>query len=158
MKKIMLLLSVLLLSLSASADFAGEICEHGPYASVLTSSSRMACYGFVDGDRAVLFDEPISGRVISSSDGSTVIALSTWLPTHVAGRDPLVIQVFKAGKRTHAYRLSEVVDQKDLQHSISHASWIEGWPDVVRRRMLLELTKGKKRILSSTGELSGLVP
>ena len=153
-----------LFSLPAQADFVAAVCR-GPTAGPVKvrGSDNQRCSGFVTlspdgGSREVSFAS-MSGVLLSSSDGRSVVMIESYLEGFVvdgrvrafrSGRadqdagwgefNPIVVRVFRDGREVAAHRIHGLIgEHPKLSESISHVKWLAEDPTSMPKEGPLKL-------------------
>ncbi|MBP6630367.1 MAG: hypothetical protein KA297_13105 [Kofleriaceae bacterium] len=162
----------------AHADFMAYQCQ-GPTTGpvVAVPGKAGACVGFkrnrTGRTRVITFDHARSGVLLASPDGRTVVMVQSYLygtrkadGTLVefdgAGAerpDPVVLEVFRDGKRLAQHRLGALLARPHLADlTISHVRWVDGEPRLDNTSLELTTTSYRTLTFSTrTGALTGAV-
>jgi hypothetical protein len=128
-----------------TAAFSCDVPSNGPISAIQPPG---ACAGFrvrALGDRpelVVKFGFNVSGMMLASRDGRTVVAITSYLFGGVAGngdvfeirrkgkrKNPKVVFVYRDGKQVASHRINTLIARRHLlEQSISHVNLVDGLP------------------------------
>ncbi len=159
-----LLFPIFLSGNPAHADFVAAKCvgpKSGPVAALRLDRSH-ACVGYQStrSGRSTLVGFPfaISGEVIASADGRSVVVLHSYISGHRdfktkkiygTGRtgleeNPEVIFFYRDDKLVASYRINEITLGKGIRPSTSHITWLKRAPRQLQGETLpLTLLSGR---------------
>lgn len=147
----------------ARADSVGARCTTPAKSSVTVIEQGSTCRGFIHGKQFVLFDRMVSGTVLSSTDGRTVVVIEDYLPANIEKKqvvaligwetivNPSVMWVYRDGGRMAVYDIERLVkDVTKLQESISHVDWVGALPTSLDGKTFTLTTTSGRTIVFET--------
>lgn len=167
MLRLVLLCSLASSSLAAADDVASRCTgpTSGPVRAI--PDPEGGCRGFTAGKKSEYFTRLVSGTVLASADGRTVVAIEDYLSANVEGQavvalvggeqiiNPVVLQIWRDGKRVGRYDIKRLVqDVHKVRESISHVAWVATMPTSIEARFTLVTTTGRELVFdSATGKI-----
>jgi hypothetical protein len=152
-------LIVVLATATANADDAAPVCEAARNVTPITSKGL--CVGFIAHDAGgkevsrVATGYAISGRILASADGRSVVMIHDAPTGTLDGKDALVF--FRDGKRVVTYTMQDVIVRMSLVTARqSRTIWIAGTAPALELGATLQLTTTSQRKLVfdvTTGKL-----
>ncbi len=169
----LLVIAGLLFSLHASAraDFVRYHC-HGPTSGSIRVIADDACRGFFAGKKQHMFSRIVSGTLLASKDGKTVVLIEDYLSGSVDAKrkvvtadidseqidNPTVVQIWRDGARVAFYDIARLAkDVTKLEESTSHVQWVAALPTSVDGPTFTLTTTSGRRITfdAKTGAITG---
>ena len=152
----------------ASADLVRYRCTGPTTGSVRVVVEDGTCRGFTVSGKQQLFARMVSGTLLASQDGKTVVLIEDYLSATVDGTsivtdidrkrivNPVVVQIWRNGTRVGAHDIARLVrDVTKVEQSISHVRWVASLPANVDGAQFTLVTTSGRRITfdSKTGAI-----